>query len=575
MLREVKMAIKFNSIYAKADKAIRKCLGNVPDIEFTHGLLTGVLCNPDIVPPGIWLDYLLKINKAEFGSGFRSSEEAEELSIALIELYNSVNESLRNGSFEPLISPDIELVDFKTTENWCRGFIFASDSWPETARLKPSVNGHILTIDYFSIQSNPKLSLSDKTILEKLDRSIKDKRENIKNNTIGIYNELGVDSEINFFTDDSKPKYTDVYEEMQDVLSEYDVKLEKEYLNGYLTAIACTPSLIADIDWFEPLFCSSENTKGADWGDEFDRIGAMDSFNRAIEDIEDSILDEKYVPLLNVRSSRKKIESWRDGFLNGVYYWDSAITHSDDVLKGEVNKILSSGKDLFNILPVSIHKIFVRSKLKTDVRYKFLNDALKMIPDCDIKPEFVHGFVCAIVCSPVKIEADKWIAKLFEAYKEKFLNSSDLGIDIWDNMKRFRVTIIEESGEMDLYPQIYGDSMSWADSVQVWAEGFIKGSEFWKDKIIKNKQYMSEYLPILYFARNCVVEDDFFKGFEEVWGRMQEDVIPVRIIYWSLVELDDCRDRFCIEMNRSKSAVGRNDPCPCGSGKKYKKCCGK
>ncbi|MBP7150077.1 MAG: SEC-C domain-containing protein, partial [Agathobacter sp.] len=21
--------------------------------------------------------------------------------------------------------------------------------------------------------------------------------------------------------------------------------------------------------------------------------------------------------------------------------------------------------------------------------------------------------------------------------------------------------------------------------------------------------------------------------------------------------------------------IGRNDPCPCGSGKKYKKCCGK
>ena len=25
----------------------------------------------------------------------------------------------------------------------------------------------------------------------------------------------------------------------------------------------------------------------------------------------------------------------------------------------------------------------------------------------------------------------------------------------------------------------------------------------------------------------------------------------------------------------NKSKVGRNDPCPCGSGKKYKKCCGK
>jgi len=24
-----------------------------------------------------------------------------------------------------------------------------------------------------------------------------------------------------------------------------------------------------------------------------------------------------------------------------------------------------------------------------------------------------------------------------------------------------------------------------------------------------------------------------------------------------------------------KKKIGRNDPCPCGSGKKYKKCCGK
>ena len=26
---------------------------------------------------------------------------------------------------------------------------------------------------------------------------------------------------------------------------------------------------------------------------------------------------------------------------------------------------------------------------------------------------------------------------------------------------------------------------------------------------------------------------------------------------------------------QAQPAVGRNDPCPCGSGKKYKKCCGK
>jgi preprotein translocase subunit SecA len=27
-------------------------------------------------------------------------------------------------------------------------------------------------------------------------------------------------------------------------------------------------------------------------------------------------------------------------------------------------------------------------------------------------------------------------------------------------------------------------------------------------------------------------------------------------------------------VTRDEDKVGRNDPCPCGSGKKYKKCCG-
>jgi len=30
-----------------------------------------------------------------------------------------------------------------------------------------------------------------------------------------------------------------------------------------------------------------------------------------------------------------------------------------------------------------------------------------------------------------------------------------------------------------------------------------------------------------------------------------------------------------VEPIKGDKDVGRNDPCPCGSGKKYKKCCGK
>ena len=30
-----------------------------------------------------------------------------------------------------------------------------------------------------------------------------------------------------------------------------------------------------------------------------------------------------------------------------------------------------------------------------------------------------------------------------------------------------------------------------------------------------------------------------------------------------------------VQTPKIQKKIGRNDPCPCGSGKKYKKCCGK
>lgn len=36
----------------------------------------------------------------------------------------------------------------------------------------------------------------------------------------------------------------------------------------------------------------------------------------------------------------------------------------------------------------------------------------------------------------------------------------------------------------------------------------------------------------------------------------------------------DIRMRYNLDSRATSEKVGRNDPCPCGSGKKYKKCCG-
>ncbi len=70
--------------------------------------------------------------------------------------------------------------------------------------------------------------------------------------------------------------------------------------------------------------------------------------------------------------------------------------------------------------------------------------------------------------------------------------------------------------------------------------------------------------------------------FSQMIGEIQEDI--VRYVYHvSIVERP--QERADLIENRSDegdtkspvhaSKIGRNDPCPCGSGKKYKKCCGK
>ena len=49
---------------------------------------------------------------------------------------------------------------------------------------------------------------------------------------------------------------------------------------------------------------------------------------------------------------------------------------------------------------------------------------------------------------------------------------------------------------------------------------------------------------------------------------------------WDRIFDKDTKKRLYLEQKKSGTVVkgpkvGRNDPCPCGSGKKYKKCCGK
>ena len=68
-----------------------------------------------------------------------------------------------------------------------------------------------------------------------------------------------------------------------------------------------------------------------------------------------------------------------------------------------------------------------------------------------------------------------------------------------------------------------------------------------------------------------------FELFENLLNRINRDVSINLLPFTSSININmnrvSAKPKINIDLN-SKSKIGRNDPCPCGSGKKYKKCVG-
>jgi len=82
------------------------------------------------------------------------------------------------------------------------------------------------------------------------------------------------------------------------------------------------------------------------------------------------------------------------------------------------------------------------------------------------------------------------------------------------------------------------------------------------------------------------IEEDTAIAFDIEFDRLYKQMVEYKAeaLYtlpeWSNVYTADEQKQLYVEQKRShtivrnEAKVGRNDPCPCNSGKKYKKCCG-
>jgi len=70
-----------------------------------------------------------------------------------------------------------------------------------------------------------------------------------------------------------------------------------------------------------------------------------------------------------------------------------------------------------------------------------------------------------------------------------------------------------------------------------------------------------------------------YEMFEDLTASIQDDTITL-LLKAELQKVPVVRDKADdvqtgVKRPKVVQTIGRNDPCPCGSGKKYKQCCGK
>jgi len=205
----------------------------------------------------------------------------------------------------------------------------------------------------------------------------------------------------------------------------------------------------------------------------------------------------------------------------------------------------------------------------------------------------VYGFLFSIACSPEIIRPSEWLPMLFNEQDASYANMEE-GESILQQL-------------VDLYNVINGQVMMGGvtlpgdmtlqkpamDNVDgdlgQWCKGFTLGHEWlvdlWRDYTPDElDEELGSSMMVLSFFSTDKLAQAYYQEFAEASGEslenfaqtlldMFEDAMNSYAHIGQSIQIALAEQHQVQQPHIKEPVVGRNDPCPCGSGKKYKKCC--
>ena len=229
----------------------------------------------------------------------------------------------------------------------------------------------------------------------------------------------------------------------------------------------------------------------------------------------------------------------------------------------------------------------------TDAELDRLEDLLDSpaLADTAMRTDALHGFLTAVVSAPVPIPRVRWVAEALGTADEHA--SAREAAALLDRLYADIALALLEGHGVDplLYPlgdlaeQQTGDTDPDGEpelDYATWCEGYLAGAELadppWSE-FTAQEEIDARLAPFIALALEGAADDGEPGPFDGVpeeelaeFIAMARERLPeaTQEVY---DHLDACRPK-AEPIRREADKVGRNDPCPCGSGKKYKRCHG-
>ena len=201
--------------------------------------------------------------------------------------------------------------------------------------------------------------------------------------------------------------------------------------------------------------------------------------------------------------------------------------------------------------------------------------------------EMLDGFFVALICCPDMVRPNEYLPEIWGgnmADNEAFSDQAEAQT-FFDLVMRHWNTVVQSLTKGEFLPLLFEDDGGIAHGND-WAQGFMRGMELRHDdwsELMNDEQHGGALIPILALANEHHPDPEMRPYKEPLSAERREQLIigvaaSAPAIYRYFASHRRTRARVARENTthrRSAPKIGRNDPCPCGSGQKFKKCCGK